>query len=296
MIYRSNSFTVLILLIALFAGIIFPASAAVPEPCEFFGKLTIYGSPAPTGSVVVARIGGQDRGSITTTIAGQYGTSCPLGKRLNVQPAEGEYTGKGVLKVDFFVNGERADQTGIFSPGAMKWQDLTVRFRPTPSPTPTEVPLIADFDASPTEGCAPLRVEFSDHTTPVPDGWSWEFGDGGLSTVKDPVHTYAGAGNYTVILTITGDAGTSVSTRNEYIRVEAPVFLTLPDQLAPPTDPDHDGFYEDLNGNGFTDFDDLAVYFHFLEWIPENEPINPFDYNQNGLIDFDDLVVLFSEL
>lgn len=310
MITRSNSFTVLILLLALVLGTTLPVCAAVPEPCEFFGKLTIYGSPAPVGSVVVAKIGGQDRGSITTTVVGQYGTSCPLGKRLNVLPLEGEYTGRGILKVDFFVNGLRTDQTAIFSPGAMKWQDLTVRLRPTSSPTPTptttpttiptttppQPPPQANFKAVPSEGCAPLRVEFSDLTTPLPYEWSWEFGDGALSTARDPVHTYTRAGNYTVALTITGDSGTSASSRNDYIRVDAPAILTVPDQLAPPSDPDLDGFYEDLNGNGLTDFDDLAVYFHFLEWIPENEPINPFDYNQNGLIDFDDLVVLFSEL
>jgi PKD repeat protein len=41
--------------------------------------------------------------------------------------------------------------------------------------------------------------------------WDWDFGDGIFSTLKDPLHTYAGPGNYTVTLTITdinGDVGT----------------------------------------------------------------------------------------
>ncbi len=63
-----------------------------------------------------------------------------------------------------------------------------------------------------------------------------------------------------------------------------------------PTDPDGDGLYEDLNGNGMLDFDDLAVLFKYLEWIPGNEPVSLFDFNGNGMMDFDDIVVLFKEI
>lgn len=39
--------------------------------------------------------------------------------------------------------------------------------------------------------------------------YSWDFGDGGSSTERDPVHTYAADGEYTVTLTSFGDGGTS---------------------------------------------------------------------------------------
>ncbi len=39
--------------------------------------------------------------------------------------------------------------------------------------------------------------------------YSWDFGDGETSTEKDPTHTYAAAGSYTVKLTATGDGGSS---------------------------------------------------------------------------------------
>jgi len=63
-----------------------------------------------------------------------------------------------------------------------------------------------------------------------------------------------------------------------------------------PTDPDNDGLYEDINGNGRKDFDDVVAFFQYLEWVPDNEPVECFDFNGNGRIDFDDIVKLFDEL
>jgi PKD repeat protein len=60
-----------------------------------------------------------------------------------------------------------------------------------------------------------------------------------------------------------------------------------------PTDPDNDGCYEDLNGNGRIDFADVTLYFRNMEWIRSNQPLCCFDYNGNGCIDFADLIMLF---
>ncbi len=72
--------------------------------------------------------------------------------------------------------------------------------------------------------------------------------------------------------------------------------IALPDHDNPPTDPDSDGVYEDLNGNDRIDFDDVVQYFKYMEWIEENEPISCFDFNGNGRINFDDIVALFEEV
>jgi len=72
--------------------------------------------------------------------------------------------------------------------------------------------------------------------------------------------------------------------------------IPLPGYVNPPTDPDEDGLYEDLNGNGGLDFDDVVQFFNYLEWIEANEPISCFDFNGNGRIDFDDIVQLFNEV
>jgi PKD repeat protein len=64
----------------------------------------------------------------------------------------------------------------------------------------------------------------------------------------------------------------------------------------PPTDPDYDCIYEDLNGNGRLDFADVVLYFNQMEWIAANEPVSAFDLNGNGRIDFADIVKLFGEI
>jgi PKD repeat protein len=75
---------------------------------------------------------------------------------------------------------------------------------------------------------------------------------------------------------------------------QAKVLIPLPGMAELPTDPDGDGLYEDLNGNGRGDFADLLLFFDYMEWISENEPIELFDYNRNGRIDLDDLQVLYA--
>jgi PKD repeat protein len=64
----------------------------------------------------------------------------------------------------------------------------------------------------------------------------------------------------------------------------------------PPTDPDSDGLYEDLNDNTRKDFNDVVVMFNQMQWIAANEPVNAFDFNGNGRIDFNDIVKLFGEI
>ena len=72
--------------------------------------------------------------------------------------------------------------------------------------------------------------------------------------------------------------------------------VALPGISNPPTDPDSDDLYEDLNANGFADWDDAGVLFWNTDWIQENEPVTCFDFNHNGFIDWDDAVVLFWEV
>lgn len=53
---------------------------------------------------------------------------------------------------------------------------------------------------------------FFDGSTASPgsvSSWAWDFGDGGASTMQNPVHTYTANGTYLVCLTITTSAGCS---------------------------------------------------------------------------------------
>jgi PKD repeat protein len=86
----------------------------------------------------------------------------------------------------------------------------------TGTPPPT-----ADFVGSPTSGCSPLTVNFTDQSTGDITSWSWDFGDGGTSTQQNPSHTYNSPGTYTVSLTVTGPGGSDTNTKTNYITVDA---------------------------------------------------------------------------
>ena len=58
--------------------------------------------------------------------------------------------------------------------------------------------LAASFTQNQTTGLVPLTVLFSDTSTDQPVEWNWNFGDGGTSTLQNPVHTYLAAGTYTI--------------------------------------------------------------------------------------------------
>jgi len=65
--------------------------------------------------------------------------------------------------------------------------------------------------ANPTSGCVPLTVNFMDTTifgAPI-ISWSWNFGDGTISNLQNPTHTYITEGQFTVALTITDIDGCS---------------------------------------------------------------------------------------
>ncbi|HEX2249422.1 MAG TPA: galactose oxidase-like domain-containing protein, partial [Gemmatimonadales bacterium] len=80
-----------------------------------------------------------------------------------------------------------------------------IRIGSSGGPPPPNSPPNAGFSSS----CTGLTCSFTDRSTD--DGtviaWSWNFGDGGTSTARNPTRTYANAGTYTVVLTVTDDRG-----------------------------------------------------------------------------------------
>jgi len=81
-------------------------------------------------------------------------------------------------------------------------------------------PPVANFTASTTSGCAPLAVAFTDQSTGNPTVWNWEFSDGTLSSVQNPVVTFSNPGTYSVKLVVQNSSGgISQSERINYITV-----------------------------------------------------------------------------
>jgi hypothetical protein len=66
-----------------------------------------------------------------------------------------------------------------------------------------------------------LTVNFTDLSSNDPTSWSWNFGDGGTASIKNPTHIYTASGVYTVTLTATNSSGSDVETKVNYITVTA---------------------------------------------------------------------------
>ncbi|MFK7946682.1 MAG: PKD domain-containing protein [Saprospiraceae bacterium] len=78
----------------------------------------------------------------------------------------------------------------------------------------------ADFSATPTSGCAPAFVQFTDLSTSSAGNivsWDWQLG-GTNSTTQNPGKAYTVGGNYTICLTVTDDQGnTDTECKTNYI-------------------------------------------------------------------------------
>lgn len=68
--------------------------------------------------------------------------------------------------------------------------------------------------------------------------------------------------------------------------------LAIPPGTALPRDLNGDRLYEDSNGNGVFNFDDVYYLFVGLEWVMANEPVDIFDFDKSGQFDFGDVIKL----
>ncbi len=82
----------------------------------------------------------------------------------------------------------------------------------------------ADFSSSNTLFCAGGDLQFKDSSSGYITNYNWNFGDGGTSTLKDPIHAYAAGDNmYTVKLRITDTVGCQDSViKTNYVQIKSP--------------------------------------------------------------------------
>ncbi len=83
------------------------------------------------------------------------------------------------------------------------------------------IPPEPDFEADKIRVPPKYPVTFKDFTRNNPTDWLWDFGDGEITTTREPVHYFAEVGNYTVTLTAYNAAATDGvnKTKEHYIEV-----------------------------------------------------------------------------
>jgi PKD repeat protein len=116
------------------------------------------------------------------------------------------------VSVRMYENGGAAVVYLQYKTPAMASPALVTQLYHTASTPPT-----ADFIGAPSAGPVPLAVQFTD-TSSDATSWSWDFGDSsGVSHAKNPSHTYATLGKYTVTLTATNSFGSNTAVKANYI-------------------------------------------------------------------------------
>ena len=91
---------------------------------------------------------------------------------------------------------------------------------PTPTPTPPPGGLTASFAFAPSAPFAGATVRFTD-TSIGATTWTWTFGDGRQSSVRNPSHTYAVRGTYTATLRVSNGVGSSQTTKSVTVGARA---------------------------------------------------------------------------
>ncbi|MGQ3411919.1 alkaline phosphatase PhoX [Natrinema sp. LN54] len=93
------------------------------------------------------------------------------------------------------------------------------------------------------------------------------------------------------------DDGNAIDSRSHTgVVVTGPPAVGGPGSGRNPTDPDGDGKFEDVNGNGRLDYDDVVLLFDHIEDESVTLNADAYDFNENGRIDYNDITELYDEI
>ncbi len=178
----------------------FGCSGTITKPVNVIGATTTFNSP---DSACVSRVVNFQNTSTSTILSSRWdfgdGTTSTQTSPSKTFNTPGPYTVK-------------LYNTYSFCSDSVEKQ---IQILPPPS---------VDFTADNVVACkGPFTVNFTD-ISPDAVAWSWDFGDGGTSNLKNPSHTYLNNGKFSVKLTITSAFGcTNTITKTDFIQILRPV-------------------------------------------------------------------------
>ena len=140
-----------------------PTPTSTEPPAEFWGDATELGAPVPSGSLIIAKIGDQERGRITTTVTGTYGGSGAFDERLKVTGSSGDV-------ITFWLNNRKADQTALY---VSESRHLDLTFVTSPTTFPTTIPTTTIPTTFPTTIPTTIPTPIPDMYVPLYQGWNF---------------------------------------------------------------------------------------------------------------------------
>ncbi len=136
-------------------------------------------------------------------------------------------------------------QVTVTGDGGKNTAYKTVVVHPTP---------VAEFDVAPRVALLPDAVVKGFNKSQLAVSYLWDFGDGGISTEKDPEHLYKKLGKFTIKQTVWSEYGCVDSiTKPEIVSVEGEGMIEFPNAFTPNMAGPSDGHYANLTDQNIND-------------------------------------------
>lgn len=81
----------------------------------------------------------------------------------------------------------------------------------------------SDFISLQNDVCASTAIEFKDKSAGTVDLWSWNFGDGLISTEKNPQHLYQDTGRFDVTLITSNNGCPDTFVKKDFVHIKGPI-------------------------------------------------------------------------
>lgn len=81
----------------------------------------------------------------------------------------------------------------------------------------------AAFSVNPTDVCAYQSIQFTDNSIGNVDQWYWQFGDGGISSLQNPLHEYEDTGYFSVTLIVISNTCPDTIRLDSIVHIRPPV-------------------------------------------------------------------------
>jgi gliding motility-associated-like protein len=195
-----------------------------PNPVPDF----IYDNPAGCGPL---RVDFTDASTISSGAITQWQWNFGYGMQSAMQNPTNIFTQPGTYNVTLAITSDMGCTASIT-------QNSIITVYPNP---------IADFNATPTNTTIFNPTITLDNLSQGGSYYNWTFGDGGISPLFEPTHTYADTGSYSIVLVVANNFGCR-DTAVQVIRIEPEVTVFIPTGFTPNGDGTND--YFNISGLG----------------------------------------------